>query len=179
MFGNDDFVKKIVRIFAEEFVSVLRTKGYFEHWNDFLSVEEAASVLGITRDRMFEMIEDGSSPRCYRHSFQGYRFDPEDIQRWMERRILTAILNEKVNSSEIREEDVAKMLNIKPYYFTELRKKGEGPEHTRSATGGAIVYTYGAIQTWINTRIGVTLKEARQKHKDHYYEQGKTSGEVR
>ncbi|MCB0340559.1 MAG: hypothetical protein KDD53_13185, partial [Bdellovibrionales bacterium] len=88
--GNDEFVRMLVRLFAEEFVAELRERGFFDQWNDFLSVDSAAEVMGIKRERLFEMIENGTSPRCYRHSFMGYKFDPEDINRWMERRLLQA-----------------------------------------------------------------------------------------
>ena len=162
MMGSDDFVKKIVRIFADEFVAVLRSKGFFEHWNDFLDVETTAKAMGITREKLFEMIKEGTSPRCYRHSFGGYKFDPEDVQRWMERRLVTAMLHEKVSSSEIKEEDAAGILQIKPYYLSELRKRGEGPEFKRSSNGGAIVYTYGSLQTWIGERLSKALRSARE-----------------
>jgi len=71
--GNDDFVKKIVRIFAEEFIGVLRHEGYLDHFNDFLSIEDAAEVLGFTREKMLEMIKNGTAPRRCKPYFKKRR----------------------------------------------------------------------------------------------------------
>ena len=122
--------------------------------------------MGFTREKLIGMIQDGTSPRCYRHGLGGYKFDPEDVQRWMERRIITSMLTEKVNATEIKEEEAANILQIKPYYLSELRKRGEGPEFKRSESSTAIVYTYGTLQSWITLRMNKALADAKKRIQD-------------
>lgn len=164
MFGyNDDFVKRVIRIFADEFVSVLREKGLLDQWDDFLSVEETAEVLGLTRKRMFELIEKGKSPRCYSRPMTGYCFNAYDIQEWIDKQLYRKMFQESLNNREIREEEAAEIFGMKQYYLAELRQKGEAPKHNRTPNGGAIVYAYSDIREWVAGRVESALEKQRKQ----------------